>query len=169
MLKKILVLFFSLCGLFFSFAGDYYDEELLKAVRNNDYSDVKYYLSNFDVNVNYENSNGETPLMIACKNQNLPIIKLLFEEGKGVNFSFKNARGQTTLMIAVKYTNNIDIIRYLLENGSNANDSDNFGKTVLMYAAENGDIIIFNYLINEGKASFNAEAKLSKEGTLLRI
>lgn len=85
---------------------------------------------------NNANPNVDTILHIACRNQNLKIIKLLVENGADVNFIDNN--GRTALFDAINAKNaNKEIIRYLIANGADIHKEDNNGISPLSFAESN--------------------------------
>jgi ankyrin repeat protein len=96
------------------------------------------------VDLNFQNSNGKTALMIAVSS--IETVKLLIDSG--ANLEIKDNSGMTALMIASKYTNTIDtdtdtgnrfteIVKLLVNSGANLNAQDNTGMTALMWASNN--------------------------------
>jgi len=82
-------------------------------------------------------------------------MRLLLDYGADVNFcpdpnSYPWRRYETALATAVR-SSNLDGTRFLLDNGAIlAGNSDRDGKTVLEIAASNGDLLIFDLLIERG-------------------
>lgn len=75
----------------------------------------------------------------------------------------KDATGKTALFYAVHNTSSeqVNIIRVLLENGAKVNEADMFGKTPLHYAAEIGKSRCIPILLRKG-ASVDARDKNGK-------
>ncbi|GHV90967.1 hypothetical protein AGMMS50268_14700 [Spirochaetia bacterium] len=147
MIKKQSVVFvlLTLLTVQFSFA-DAAGELLVRAAREGNESLLRNVLGS--ANVNYLD-NERTALMEACDKQNLPLVKLLLEEGKA-NPSFKNAYQQTALMFAAQSNINADIVNLLVSRNANINDADSNGDTVLMYAARNQSPQVIDLLIRRG-------------------
>lgn len=103
--------------------------------------------------------NTSTLLNIACKNNNLKLIKYLVEHGADVNMH--DEIGYISLHSVLLNDNpDINIIKYLVEHGADVNAVSyldvNFHKnqiknnTVLHYACNNNDLDIVMYLIDKG-------------------
>ena len=94
---------------------------LHKLVLGNDYSIVEKYIEK-NINtitdkINVKNKYKNTPLLYACWNCNLEIIKLLVKYGADINIADKD--GDTVLIISSWYSGNYDIIDFLIKNGAN--------------------------------------------------
>jgi len=82
-------------------------------------------------NINKQNDNGVTPLLIACQNGHETIAKYLVEHG--ADMDKEDINGVTPLFVACK--NGYEaIVKYLVENGVDINKGDNFGVTPLNIA-----------------------------------
>ena len=68
--------------------------------------------------INKGNSNGATPLYIACKNGYIEVVKYLVEHGVDINK--KDINGATTLYIAYE-NGHIEVVKYLVEQGADIN------------------------------------------------
>jgi ankyrin repeat protein len=88
-------------------------------------------------NINIRDSNGNTPLNIACSLSivKVNIIKLLIDRYvvEDININIPNNDGDTALSLACK-NHNIIIIDYLLKNGAidSINNQNNNGETPLL-------------------------------------
>ncbi|MGP1440129.1 MAG: ankyrin repeat domain-containing protein [Treponema sp.] len=134
-MKKLLVSFVVLAFGVSIFSASR-EEALFKAVRDNDVNEVEYQLE-YGADPSYV-KNDESLLMLACKNENKEIVRLLLN--KGANASYRNSSDQTAIMIASKECKNTDIIKMLIIDGhANINAKDGTGKTVLMYVVQNPD------------------------------
>jgi ankyrin repeat protein len=54
---------------------------------------VKYLLSFTECDVNHKNGNGQTSIFYACSKDNIPMAKLLLENGAEVNVQDKYGNG----------------------------------------------------------------------------
>jgi len=108
-------------------------------------------------NPNVKNNYGETPIMLAAKNNDIVLVKLLVS--KGVSINSKDGKGNPVLTEAVN-KNNPEFVRYLLENGASVNVKDmwmNKEKTALMIAIENyANMDIIELMVAKG-ADLNAK------------
>ena len=133
--------------------ADSNDERLIAAIRTQNLSELRSALAN-GASVNATDLNEKSALMLACSEQWFPAVKMLVEAG--ANASYKNNYEQTALMFAARYCANDQIAKYLVLNASaNKENTDNNGKTALMYAIENNSDAVLQYLIEAG-ANFNA-------------
>ena len=78
---------------------------------------TKKYLAN----INQQNINGSTALMLAVEFEHLDTVKILLENGADPNI--KNINGSTALNLAVEFEL-LDIVKILLENGADPNIPD---------------------------------------------
>ena len=77
--------------------------------------------------------NGNTPLMLASKNGNLDIVKLLFTHKASVDNNALNSERRTPLMVAIN-SNNADVVSYLLAKGASVTRRDYKGLTAQEHA-----------------------------------
>ncbi len=102
-----------------------------------------------DANVNAADEDGETPLMVAVKKGNAPVVDVLLAAGAKVNA--KNARGEDALTLAVRAREpNAAIVASLLKNGADANAADKNGTTLLMRAVQNNAPAVAEALLANG-------------------
>ena len=135
-------------------AEEWIDQELIQAVRNEERDKVKELIAN-GANPGYMYGE-DNALMIACRKQNLEIVKILLAQ-RDTNASAKNANGQTALMIAARDCNNLAILRLLISEGhANLNDKDNAGVTVFMYAMQNSDVNVIKFMLDQNITNINA-------------
>ncbi len=89
----------------------------------------------YDVDVNAQNKQGETPLLVAVREGYDDIAKALIAAGANVNI--RNAQGQTLLHLAVldEDYGNARTARLLLKLGADINARDHAGRTPLYQAA----------------------------------
>lgn len=104
---------------------------LLNAVREGDPEGVKALLAG-GANVNAQDADGWTPLMLATVKGHVEVARVLL--GEGADIHTKNSRGWTALRFAVSM-DDTEAVRLLLEKGADVNDKDEDGNTALMQAA----------------------------------
>ncbi|CAH1795636.1 unnamed protein product, partial [Owenia fusiformis] len=92
-------------------------------------------------NVNHSDRNGSTPLML-CDDVN--IMKLLLQHGADIQPV--DCYGETALWRASQ-RNNYECVKELVENGTNVNHFDNYGRTPLMLC---NDVNIMKLLLRHG-------------------
>ncbi|AGD92374.1 putative ankyrin repeat protein [Megavirus lba] len=86
--------------------------------------------------VNAQNNNGTTPLMMASYYTNhydKNIVQLLLENKADPNIQRNDS---LTALIFVSYTNNLNLIKLLLQNGADPNLQTNIGDTALMIVSK---------------------------------
>jgi ankyrin repeat protein len=92
------------------------------------------------------NAIEETPLMIATRTNDCPLIQVLLHNGADINKA--NSEGETALMIAVEHQNK-NAVQCLLNNPNLAiNQQDKNGWTALTRALWLNDIAIIKILLN---------------------
>lgn len=113
---------------------------------------VKLLLQRDRSSINKASDVGETPLMMAARNSNLVIVKLLLEAGAAADCA--NVKGLTALHLAAA-NGNVFMGRALLEAGADINAKLREGHTPLMYAIARRKSEFAEMLILEG-ADVNA-------------
>lgn len=83
--------------------------------------------------VNYQDEDGNSPLLVACANGNGYLVGPFLKMGANINL--KNNNGETALMHALA-TESASLVKFLIEKGANINDSNNDGVTVWEMAQE---------------------------------
>lgn len=111
--------------------------------------------------VSKTNNNGETALILACKddtdNSNYNIIKLLLEKNSNVNHQDNNKN--TALIYACQYQIDIQIIELLIKYGANVNIQNKTGFTAIMLAKD----------VYGGMYNYNIVSLLIKHGADINI
>lgn len=95
----------------------------------------------------YQRHECETPIVVACENENIELIQLLINKGADVNIS-KHLAG-TPLIKACKM-DHIGVVELLLQNGANVSLIDFDGKTPLREARTKTHFTIIKQLIDKG-------------------
>lgn len=120
---------------------------------------LDYMLKNIkDIDINAVDNSDRTILMEMSSDLNivpgteyefkfLNTIKFLMENGADPNF--KNKKGETSLHIAMHETDNINIVRTLLDYGANIDEQDNDGNTPIMLTNDIGDYLEDIYIYEE--------------------
>ena len=99
------------------------------------------------VDVNTQDENGMTALMMTCTNGCLPLVEELIKARTDVDI--QNLFGNTALICATLNRQN-ECVRKLLERGVNTDIQGKDGLTALMYAAKNADVKCLQTLIDGG-------------------
>ena len=72
--------------------------------------------------------------MLACKSENLQVIRLLVEKGADVNaYSVSNGDKKSTPLMEACEKNKIDIIRYLVKNKADVNDEMSISYLIYLF------------------------------------
>jgi ankyrin repeat protein len=155
-MKQFIILIFSTCLSFYSYAQLSLDERLLDAVKNNHTDSVKF-LVEHGADVNYADTNKATVVMWAALNGDLEIVKSLVKKGadvrqKGIiddNYIYGNITG----IAAGK--KNLPLLKYLIEEcGIPYNDKElvrsgsaEEGWDAFIYSLNVKDTSIIRYLL----------------------
>lgn len=99
------------------------------------------------VEVDITTHNDMTPLMTACHEQMINIVRILLEKGASVRAKMKT--GLTPLMIAAS-RGFLDVVEMILEKDDQINAIDDYGATAINKAAYGGHATIVNLLISKG-------------------
>lgn len=87
-----------------------------------------------------------TPFIIACSNNNLDIVKYLYDK---VNIYILDNQNKNALMVA-SYNGNLDIVKFLVENTNfNINSKCNLLLTPFLYAIYENRLDVVKYLYDK--------------------
>lgn len=128
------------------------DDSMMEATINGDTGRVKSLLD-AGADINAQNLNGDTALMLAVSRSHADTVKLLLSYNCDVNLTnvlrgYVDENG-TALHIAARLGNE-DITQLLLESGADVNIKDKRGDTVSMVSASRGHIDVLKNLIKTG-------------------
>ena len=127
---------------------DEYDETpLVKAIYAQNKEIVQYLVSN-SADMYATNLSGETTMMICAKKGFLEIAEILLKQGYDLNKSVPSTK-QSILGMAV-WANQLDMVRWLLNNEININVVDGMNWTPLMIASYLGHTDIVKILKKKG-------------------
>lgn len=147
---------------------------------NDGYLEIVRMMIGNGADVNAENNDGDTSLIMAFKNGHLEVAQLLIEKGADINA--KGSDEQTPLMYAFIGGNlemaklligkgadvstkgrdsqtplmhavnvgHLELVKLLIERGAEVNAKDNGGRTSLHYAALNEEDEMIEFLVKEG-------------------
>ncbi len=120
----------------------------LELLKNNDYMGVKKYLKD-GADLEETNEGGESVLACALRDRcDMDLLMLLIDNGADI-FDFDD-EGVSIFDMAITY-DNIEIVKYLIENGMNINQTNRrSGFTSLMAAACYGRVEIAKILLANG-------------------
>jgi len=123
--------------------------------QNNQIFSIHELLSNPSIQPNIQNSIGDTPFLIAIKNDNFAIAQILSMQ-KSLDFSLRDISGASPIHIAARH-NSIQLIELCLGLGMDINDVDFEGKTPIYHSLMRCSCLItkkrdtdqfINFLIN---------------------
>ena len=126
--------------------------EVYEIARHGCVEDLQPILKDSPEVINYKNTSGFTPLILASYHGNVEVATLLAKHVKEINV---NSDSGTALMAAV-FKNDIAITKMLLELGADANIPDSNGTTALHYATRFSNKEIIKLLVAHG-ADLNLE------------
>lgn len=136
-----------------------HDDTIFKAAARGDVTAVKDFLDQgAAIDQPSRPQGGETPLILAARNSQLNVCKLLLERGADVNFLESGASTKTTAIHAAVISGDIEILQCVLATKDvNPNQQDRFHYTPLMLAAKNGSSAMVKLLIDSKRVDFNYE------------
>lgn len=120
-------------------------QELIDAVAANNTNTVNNILTT-EVDVNYTNNNGSTPLLVACRNGNLDIVRTLLDNGAIVNNPYSNYSALNNAAIS----GHIDVVSKLLDIGADPTWTDMFGRSIVQRVNTPDNQEMVNLLIDKG-------------------
>ncbi|XP_023148202.2 ankyrin repeat domain-containing protein 34B [Amphiprion ocellaris] len=108
--------------------------------------------------INESDSQGQTPLMVACRTQHtdtqsasrVKLIQFLLEKGADPNIQDKE--GRSALMHACRDLADPEVVSLLLANGADISLEDHTGTSALVYAVMAGDWKVLKLLLDTCKA-----------------
>ena len=113
---------------------DHLGDEILRAAENMKPKAFRGLL-NHDVDVNYQDKNGITAMMAACRKRRVEIVRLLLNQHADVDI--QSSTGNTAL-IEASAIGQCDVMKILLDRGAKVNIQNHEGRTALMYAVVKG-------------------------------
>ena len=96
-------------------------------------------------NINHQNAEGNTPLILACKYNHLDLVEMLVQV-KEVEINLTNYNGETALHVACT-SHMAPIVTTLLAYGANINCKDKVGHTPVFKACMFGDEQVLKLLL----------------------
>ncbi len=153
-MKKIVLFFVFICFLYADEVNGW--NALHYAVYNDNLNLAKKLIEKNHFDVNKKSKAGISPLHIAVKNRDLPMVKLLLKEGADINIQDNN--GLTPLHYAVGQRR-FKIVKYLVFHDADISIKNIYGITPLHQAAYSGDLDIVKFLLQAG-ADVRAKNKI---------
>ncbi len=121
------------------------DPMLLIAIRDKSSKVTEYLLKDQKIDVDLSNKYGETPLMMASIDGNLPVVKTLVQQNKAkidhigwTPLHYACAKGQ------------LQVAQFLVTSGADVNSRSPNGTTPLMMAAQAGNEELIKLLLDNG-------------------
>ncbi len=136
------------------FQQDRYNQVNASDERNQ--MEIVKYLIEKTLDINNQDSEGTTALIMASKYGNLELAKLLIKKGAEINAKTKD--GNTALKEAADTRGHLELVKFLLENKADINAKTVDGTTALMTAVRNNNLEVVRFLL-ENKADVNAKTK----------
>jgi len=118
---------------------------LVLAIKDHSYQVIDLLLSTKGMDVDLSNKQGETPLMLASINGELPLAKALIVKNKAQIDHI----GWTPLHYACA-KGHLDVASLLISNGANVNSLSLGGTTPLMMAVQSGNELLVKLLLDKG-------------------
>jgi hypothetical protein len=128
----------------------------LNAAERGDLRTVKRMLGDGSARIGDTDENGNTALLISCRNGDLPTLQWLLSSEGGASIGERNDDGDSALLLSVR-SGYLPMLQWLLsEGGANIRDSNKRGSTALLLAAgcsSDRKLPIVKWLLGEGGAS----------------
>ncbi|MCF6177156.1 MAG: ankyrin repeat domain-containing protein [Victivallaceae bacterium] len=102
----------------------------------------------FGVHNDLKDESGKTPLMIAALYNQKKVVDLLIKNK--ANIESVDKKGNTALLLSVIRRDNLEVIKKLLNSGSNIDHADNYGKTAFIRALTLGHYKQADLLLKRG-------------------
>jgi ankyrin repeat protein len=121
------------------------DPMLVIAIRDKSIKVSEFLLKNKSIDVDLSNKYGETPLMIASINGDLPLVKVLVLEYK--------ARVDHIAWTPLHYAcakGHLEVAEFLVANGALVDSTSLNGTTPLMMAVQSGNEELIKFLLDKG-------------------
>lgn len=132
---------------------------LREAVRTAEQNVVDEVLQTYEADINWPRRvRGETPLIQACKSENIHVVRLLLQHGASLNV--QDSLGKTALIYATE-CGNYQLVRMLIQAGAHLYIKNNYGERALDIARLRGFAHIAGFL-NDSSMSANLYKAVSQ-------
>jgi hypothetical protein len=118
---------------------------LIVAIRDKSFKVTDLLLANKAIDVNLSNQSGETPLMMASIEGQLPLVETLVLKNK----ADVNKDGWAPLHYAAS-TGKLDVAQFLVANGAKVNALSPNETTPLMMSVSSGNELLIKFLLDKG-------------------
>lgn len=166
-IRSILLLF-----LLTSFSYAQQNLDVFDVARKGTADDLKNIIKSNPKAINEINTEGYSPLILACYRGNNEVAKMLIE--KGADIDYKSGLGSPLMACAVKGNN--EMAKYLIEKKADLNAADANGTTALIYAVQFQNLSLIKFLIEhnvdknhqdkKGKTAFEYAVFSNNEETI---
>jgi ankyrin repeat protein len=109
-------------------------------------SKIEEYI-NYGAELNYKDSNGDTPLIWASVRGHMNVIELLLS--KGANLHDKDNDGNSPIIAASQYGHK-EVVELLLSKGADPNNKNIIGDSPIIRASRRGNVDIVELLLSKG-------------------
>jgi hypothetical protein len=116
--------------------------------------------------VNEKDSEGNSPLLLACRSGNFEIAEMLVVAGAGV--SAANNRGDTPLLVAVG-AGRLELAEMLVSKGADVNAKDSQDNSPLLLACRSGNLEMAEMLVVAGAGVSAANKRRVSWGQLVSV
>jgi ankyrin repeat protein len=124
------------------------NRSFLEACENGKHDTCKLIYNTGRVDLNARNNVFMTPLHVSIIRGDTNFVAWLLKEGAE---NFDSEFGRTNLLLSLRWSKDIQMVKLLLENGSDVYElSPQMKNTVAITAASNGDYAIFEYILSMG-------------------
>lgn len=124
--------------------------QIIPACRNNDYEKVRTLVES-GADVNFDDGEGNTPLIVAAEKGYLPIVEYLVEKGADVNnevvWNYSDGASKHSALYNACTKNMFNTAEYLIKKGADVNFVDMQGFSVLQ---RSNDLSIITLLVQSG-------------------
>ncbi len=102
------------------------------------------------VGINAKYKDGNTALMVALTERDFDKAKFLIDNEADTNAKSEDGISPLSLVIRMEEHNEVDMVKYLLQNCANANDADSLGQSLLHIAAVRTNLEVIDLLFKYG-------------------
>lgn len=127
-------------------------DQLLQAVEQEDLDTVKKLITEENINLNIQDAEGRTPLMIATYNNDVAMAKVFIEAGADVNIQDDRKNNPFLYAGAEGYR---EVLKLTTDAGADPALTNRYGGTALIPASEHGYADIVQFLLEQTKINVN--------------
>ncbi|XP_067648871.1 ankyrin repeat domain-containing protein 50-like [Haliotis asinina] len=131
------------------------------------YRDVCELLMQNGADVSHVDDNGDNVLHLACKGGQMDVVKYLLSQAS-VDINTRGKGALTPLMVAVTYGHN-DVFKFLMRNGANASQVDDYGNNVLHLACRSREMDVVKYLLSQTSVDINRKGDKGRTPLMVAV